>query len=110
MAKATNQLEVTRQIGEWKAASVKVIEAINRLRQVVNQDKAVGQTWNELPTDYPALVDGDGAIVGETFTPGEIQTTENKSKELIDIFENNATGTPAGDWEKIFRQLSGITA
>ena len=92
-------------------ASQELMRSINRLKQVVEQDKAVDQTWNNLANDYPALLDSSddgGAIKGKTFTPSEIQAAENRAKELLKIFAGTSDTVPNGNWEKIFRQLSGV--
>ena len=109
MAKATNTLEVTRQVDNWIRAATAMVSAIELMRQVVNNDVAVGQTWNSIPTDYPDLLDADGAFLNTTFTPSEIQQLENNCKKILDQWNNvSPPNPPTGNLDKIFRQISGV--
>ena len=109
MTKATNALEVQRQVDNWINASKAMVSAIQLLRQVVLNDVAVGQTWSDVPTDYPNLLDADGAFSNTTFTPSEIQQLENNAKKILGQWDQvSPADPPTGNLDKIFRQISGV--
>jgi hypothetical protein len=109
MAKAQNELEVLRQVDQWIAVAKSYVQAMDLMEKVIDQDVAVGQTWNDVVTDFPDLLDATGAFKNQTFTPSEIQSLENNAKKLLGQFDKvTPADPPTADLNKIFRQISGV--
>ena len=107
---ATNQAEAELLVAEWQATITLLMQAMNRIRQIKSWDQSVGQDWDTLFTDVPSMQGDNGAILNKFYTPAELKTAENRAKQLLSVWDNEAGATVSGNLEQIFRKISGITA
>ena len=88
---AQNVEQVTQQIKDWKAVCLKELRAAQTSENAIEQDVVVAQNWNNLATDFPQLVDGDGSIlidgVRQTFDAQAIAQAEKAIKGMQDYLE-----------------------
>lgn len=108
---AQNKRQIEEQIGNFKAVCTKVAEVQNAIFQVLEHEEVVNQNWNNLGTDFPEMVEVDGSVINEDFTPGNINNAKNTLKDLQRFLNGDATLVVSGNHGRNTRRLTrGITA
>lgn len=88
------------RVQEFIDGAKDVAEKIDAVRgllaQIRQANDALGQNWLALHTDHPSLVDGqnaDSRIVGETFTPKQVNQLVNTTCVQLENFFGNLAVT-----------------
>ena len=105
---ATNENQVLNQIENFKNICRKFVELQGCVFDLLEHEEVVTQTWNDLGTDFPALVEADGTVIGEDFTPQQINQAKNKIQDFSDFLQGTAITVSGNPGRNIRRLTKGV--
>ena len=105
---AINSDQLLEQVANFKTVATKIAEVQTLIFQILEHEEVVSQIWQNVPTDFPTLIDaakGD-VFVGEDFTPAQVGTCKNRLKTIQDYLNGVATIAPGGNPGRDIRRLT----